>query len=436
MTGGEMTGGAVADSAVTDSAVTGGAGVLVLVGSGLREYREWILRSVARRYPLWLLAPGEVRWAAPHLVGQSTVDALDVPAAVDAVRALAATRPVLGLLCYDELRIWHTARIATALGLPTSTPDAVLACRDKALSRRLMTEAGVPGAVSVRVSGLDQALAAAERIGYPVVLKPRGLAGSEGVTRVDDPGELVERFGFTRAADFAEVPRYAEDVLVEEYLDGPEIAVDSVVRDGAVRPVFVSHKEFGLPPTFEETGHSVDADDPLLRDPDLLAVLAGAHAAIGFAHGVTHTELRLTRRGPRVVELNGRLGGDLIPYVGRLATGVDLALAAADLAAGRDPDLTPTTRRSAAVRFYYPDRDVVVQRVALAAPPPGVVELRPLAEPGRTLLRPPGSFVFGRAAAGFAVAASPAACRRALDAASTAVHVTGVPVGEPEVSRR
>src|SRR5205814_6353046 len=183
-----------------------------------------------------------------------------------------------------------------------------------------------------------------------------------------------EQFEFARRAHFAEVPEYTESVLVEEYLDGPEITVDAVVWRGEVRPAFISHKELDQPPTFEETGHIVVADDPLLRDERLQAAVQAAHAALGFEHGVTHTEVRLTSRGPRIVEVNGRLGGDLITYVGLLATGVDLAVAAAWLAAGELPDITPRRRCTAAVRYYYPAHDMLLDELRLATDqlPPGI----------------------------------------------------------------
>ncbi|WP_188316659.1 ATP-grasp domain-containing protein [Solihabitans fulvus] len=389
---------------------------------------------MSRRFRLWLLSSSPADWATPYLAGQTFVDALDVDAAIAAVRTLRETRPLAGILCYDELRIVAGATIAEALGLPTTSARSVLACRDKRLSRQLMTEAGDLGPQSIGVTDLAGAQRAAERIGYPVVLKPRALAGSEGVAKVDGPGQLVERFAFTKAAHFDDVPRFDEDVLVEEYLDGPEIAIDSVVWKGEVRPVFVSHKQFDLAPTFEETGHVISAEDPLLRDRELTELVRAAHSALGFDHGVTHTEVRLTRHGPRIVEVNGRLGGDLIPYVGLLATGIDLALAAADLAARRMPDLRPRRARTAAVRFYYPARDLVVERVRVdpAGLPPHISEVRPLAGQGDTLLRPPGAFVFGRAAAGFAVADDQDTCRRALDGLADTIEIAGHPVPEKQ----
>ena len=75
----------------------------------------------------------------------------------------------------------------------------------------------------------------------------------------------------------------------------------------------------------------------MLDDGSFRDILQRAHAALGFTEGFTHTEFRLTPLGPKVIEMNPRLGGDLIPYLGKGTTGIDPALAAAAVAVGRRP---------------------------------------------------------------------------------------------------
>lgn len=410
-----------------------GRPLLLLVNSGMNpEYREWGLHGMHRQFRLWLLDARPATWDRPYLVGQTLVDALDLDDAIAAAKELFATMPLAGVLCYDEMRIWNAARIAEALGLPTAPADAIAACRDKLLTRQRMADAGCPGAVrSVPVSDAAAARRAAAEIGYPVVLKPRALAASEGVALAEQPGQVAGQFDFASRAHFAEVPEFADSVLVEEYLDGPEITFDAVVWQGEVIPAFISHKKQDQVPTFEETGHVVTAADPLLLDAALLSAVQEAHMALGFRHGVTHTEVRLTTRGPRIVEVNGRLGGDLISYVGLLATGIDLAVAAGWLAAGELPDVTPRRRCSAAVRYYYPPHDMVLDELRLDAGhlPPGIWEVSLLAEPGRTVLLPPRSFVRGRLAAGFAVGPDEASCQESLDSLGALLHIRGRPAG-------
>jgi biotin carboxylase len=123
------------------------------------------------------------------------------------------------------------------------------------------------------------------------------------------------------------------------------------------------------------------------------------------------------------VELNGRLGGDFIPYLGQLATGVDLTAAAADLALGRVPDTRATRDECAEVRFLYPPHDGVVRSldVSAAAGVAGVKQVVALTAPGATLLLPPRGVV-PRLAAVIVTGHTPQDCRDTLDEASALVR--------------
>ena len=401
---------------------------LLVVVSSLSKSREYFFRSVSPHYRLWLFQGGagrteEVGWELPYLAGHTVVDTLDA----DAMTAAAREVPdeIAGILSYDEARIAATAVVAGRLGLPTSPAEAVRRCRDKWLTRQALAAAGVPQAVSVAVGSPAEALAAATRIGYPVVLKPRNLAASFGVSRADSEAALSAAYDRARLVTLPEAPdRFDRDVLVEEFLDGPEISVDAVVRDGRVEPLVVAHKETGYPPSFEETGHTVDAADPLLRDPELRSVLTAAHAAVGYTTGTTHTELRRTPAGLKVIEINGRLGGDMIPLLGRLAAGVDLNVVAAAVACGRPVDTARPGTAVAGIRFYYPDTDVTVAALEIdrALLPEQVYEAVPLTGPGaRVLLPPRGSAWESRLAHVIAVAGTPDELRAVLTDAAKAI---------------
>ena len=217
-----------------------------------------------------------------------------------------------------------------------------------------MAAHGVPSARFTLARTLAEALSAAERLGFPVVLKPRSLAGSAGVTLAHDKDDLIHRFRTVEDARYSTLP-HLPGVLVEECLRGPEISVDSVSWKGGREHLQVTLKEVGFDPYFEEVAHFT-AD---LRDQpwhgEALDVTERALAALGVDQGITHTELKLTDRGPVVVEVNGRLGGDFIPLLGTVSGGPDQVLAACAVALAR----TPTARSSTALRpsrvqFVYP----------------------------------------------------------------------------------
>jgi biotin carboxylase len=312
--------------------------------------------------------------------------------------------------------------VAWRLGLPHMSPAAVRNCRDKLATRRLLRSAGLPAVRFAHVSGLEQALREADGIGYPVVLKPRSLAASMGVVVARDPGELRTVYHHAVDAAYPGLGRL-DGLMLEEFLDGPEISIDSVVCDGDVQLVNVARKRLGFHPFFEEVGHLVAPwrDEPWADD--LTALITRTHQALDVRTGATHAEVRLTPAGPRLVELNGRLGGDFIPYLGQLATGVDLTLAAVDLALGRVPDTRATRDLCAEVRFLYPPYDGVVRSldVSAAADVAGA-EVVMLTAPGSTLLLPPRGVV-PRLAAVIVAGNTPQACHDMLGEASSRVRL-------------
>jgi len=414
--------------------------LLVLVESGGQAAREYFFQAVAPHYRLWLLfggagRPATATWQVPYLAGSTSVDTMDVAALARVVRELHQREAVAGILCFDEARIEATAKVASELGLRTSPPGAVRRCRDKLGTREALAAANVPQAASVAVRSYDEAAEVAEQSGYPVVLKPRHLAASFGIQLAGSPGDLAAAYRMARDTTLPEAPEVFEaGVLVEEYLDGPEISVDAACFDGRVVPLVIARKETGYPPYFEETGHLVDAADPLRTDVQLLDVLTRAHAAIGYTTGVTHTEFRLTAGGPKVIEINGRIGGDFIPYLGQLATGVDVSLASAAIACGRPVEVRHDRSRVAAVRFYYPDRPMTVADVRFdrALLPAEIHSAAPMVSAGASLRLPPAGFSFAsRLAFATAVADTAAACWSALDGAAKALAVTTVPDNTP-----
>jgi biotin carboxylase len=393
---------------------------LIVVGSGGQPYREYSFAALVHHYRVSAVLSAAPTWQRRYLGDWAVADLSDPDAIVGAVSALAGDTEV-GLLTWDETVLEATAQAAEKLDVPHMSAEAAARCRDKYATRTLLVQAALPSAAHRLVSSAEEAVRAAESLGYPVVIKPRALAGSLGVMLGEDGAAVRDAFELADSSRFGDLPT-GHGVLIEEYLDGPEISVDSTVFEGRVDCVHVARKRLGFRPYFEEVGHLVTgwSDEPWAEPVRELVVQA--HRAIGVTHGVTHAEVRLTRKGPRLVELNGRLGGDLIPFISRLATGMDLVVAAAELAFGRRPEPAVVRQRTAEVRFVYPPYDCVVRSVDVDAARhvPGIAHAAVLAEPGTRLLLPPRNPI-PRLAALVAVGADERDCAWALDEAERAV---------------
>jgi len=407
-------------------------GVLLAIGSGLKLYREYLVRSAAARaraagLELVLINNLRPSWQREYFTEITVVNVFDPQVLAAAGREVAARRSVVGVLCWDEPLVMGAAELAAELGVPGLSVPGVHGCRDKNRTRTRLTAAGLPQPRFEMTATVEEARAAAARIGYPVVVKPRALGASIGVVLAADRAELDAAFRVASDASLIGDEPFRGGALVESYTSGPEISVDAAVHKGEYLPMFVARKQTGLHPYFEEVGHVVDAADPLLADAALLDTLARAHRALGVEDGLTHTEVRLTGRGPVIIEVNGRLGGDLIPFLGKAATGIDPGEVLVDVATGQRPDITPTRRGAAGIRFGYPERDCLVRSVEVPTGAPGLLTAAPMVEPGTTLRLPPGGYI---ARHSFVVceADDPATCLARLDAASALVTVDAEPV--------
>lgn len=403
--------------------------VVLLVGCGRRRYREYLLASAASRHPIWLLDESEPSWQAPYVRGGTAVDVLDRDALIEAACAVAASVPVVGVFSWDEMLIGNTAHVAEALGLRGSGISGVEGCRDKARSRRVLAAAGLAQPQFAFVTDQAQAVAAAERIGYPVVVKPRGLGASIGVVLAASAAEVRTAFGAAETVSRLAAPEYEGSALIEEYMAGPEFCIDGAITGGKYTPMYLARKMVGMYPWFEELGHVVNPADELLSDQRLLTTLAQAHEAIEFQDGITCTEIKLTERGPMIVEINGRLAGDFVPLLGRYASGIEPGAVAVDVAMGRPPQIPLHPGRCVGIRFAYPPHDCVVDSVSVpeARPQDGLLEATVLVDPGAILELPPSGFI-SRHAYVICAGQSPDECAALLDKAVAQVALTSHPI--------
>uniref|UniRef100_A0AAU2AHW4 ATP-grasp domain-containing protein n=1 Tax=Streptomyces sp. NBC_00093 TaxID=2975649 RepID=A0AAU2AHW4_9ACTN len=370
-----------------------------------QSYRGTCLERVAAHYDVVLISGAEPTWEKEFLLDYEVADPADEAALSGAGRALAERHVLAGVMTWTEWYLVPVARLARRLGLPTTAAEVLQGCRNKHTSRTLFARHGVPSAASVSVRTEHEAATAARRIGFPVVLKPAAHAGSMGVVRVDTADELPGAYAV--AARTAGHGVESTQVLAEEYLDGPEMSAECVTYQGQTTVVAVTRKTVGMPPHFEELAHVVDAND-LLRATVAPAAVA-ALDALGVTDGVSHVELRVVDGRPRLIEVNARIAGDMISHLVHLATGVDLARVAADIACGRTPDLTPTRHQAAAIRFIYPAYSGTLTTRLLREPVGGVERVRFQRQAGDQLVLPQDGGDLFTARIGYLITTGPTA---------------------------
>src|SRR5690349_4617512 len=257
-----------------------------------------------------------------------------------------------GVLTFWEDSVGTAARVAAALGLPGNPPEAVDAARSKLRTRELAARLGLPTPRARRVRSLDELFAAAAHVGFPAVVKPEFGARAAGCVRVDDAESLPGVYSIVREIVDPELDvifRAGNDLLLEEYLDGVEFDVDLVLQDGECFFSSVSQNWPTAEPSFQETGLHCPPDHRAKPVGQLVELAVKTVQAFGFTRGVLHVEGKCTAKGPRVVEVNARLGGGRIQQVVEAVWGVDLVEAQLNSVLGLPQRLTPSRKPRCAI---------------------------------------------------------------------------------------
>ncbi|HYZ88535.1 MAG TPA: ATP-grasp domain-containing protein [Myxococcales bacterium] len=256
----------------------------------------------------------------------------------DAVRA----REPKAVLGTDDQTAVIAAKAARLLGLPHDSPESVEAARNKRLSRERLRAAGIP-VPWFRAVELEEPIP--PEVPFPCVVKPLVLSASRGVIRADDPASL--RAALERVARLLRSPQVAMRrdaelmrVLVEEFLPGPEVALEGLLTHGELSILALFDKPDLLDgPYFEETLYVTPSRHPKATQDAVARMVSEGAAALGLTHGPVHAEVRLTPRGPRILEIAARSIGGLCGRALRFGVGVSLEELLLRHALGRAADL-------------------------------------------------------------------------------------------------
>lgn len=280
----------------------------------------------------------------------------------DGIMTLATDMPMRGV-----------AKASEALGLHSISYDTAVKATDKYDMIKAFKDHNVPSPWYFVVSSLEELKALNGRVSYPCIMKPTDNAGSHGVVLVHSFEELVDSYGYSY-----DCSRHG-NVIVEEYLDGPEVSVEVMVVDGNVHILQITDKLTTGAPYFVELGHSQPSQLPKETQSQIREVAKKACMAVGIDRGPAHVEMKVTTKGgPKMVELGARMGGDnittaLVP----LSTGIDMVKCTIDVALGNEPDIKAKLHCGSAIRYIQAPVGTIasIENVEEAKSLPGVKEI-------------------------------------------------------------
>ncbi len=184
-----------------------------------------------------------------------------------------------------EPLVMLAARLREALEVPGMNVPQALPFRDKEAMKQVLDAAGIRTPRHARCNTPEECRAAAERIGYPLIVKPIAGAGSADTHRVDDAADLERVINLTT---------HVPEVSVEEYIDGEEYTFDTVCANGEV--LYFNMSWYRPRPLLQRTLQWVSPQTVALRDLDAPHLAEGRKMgfavlqALGFRDGYTHME--------------------------------------------------------------------------------------------------------------------------------------------------
>ncbi len=204
-----------------------------------------------------------------------------------------------GILALGDRPAHAASFAARALSIPFHHPAAVEACRNKKRTREVLRDAGLAGPWFRAIALEPAPEPALLGIIYPCVLKPLALSASQGVVRANNREEFVAAGARIRKllrTPEIQATREAnlDEMIVEGYLPGREVAVEALMTAGELRMLAIFDKPDPLEgPYFEETIYVTPSRLPTNQIPALEKMLRACVAALGLSHGPVHAEFRI-----------------------------------------------------------------------------------------------------------------------------------------------
>ena len=369
----------------------------ILLLMGAETYRATDFLTAARKLGVDVVV-GLDRPDPTEGLHRGGVVALDFGApevGADEIVRLAAGSPLSAVVPVDDSATVLAARASAALGLPGNPAESVVASRNKLIFREIIQAAGLPTPWFRAYPVVRDPRTVAREVPYPCVLKPLFLNASRGVIRADDAEGFVA--AFKRIRRLLAQPELqqaggtlAEQILVESFLPGQEVALEGMIQEGAFRLLAFFDKPDPLDgPFFEETLFVTPSRHAPEVQRRAIAMAAAGARALGLRTGAVHAELRLGAAGdePWLVEIAARSIGGHCSRALRFGSGLSLEEVILRQALG-EGGAGPERERAASGVMMIPvpasGRLAAVQGLEAARAVPGVGDVEisiPLTQP-------------------------------------------------------
>ena len=273
-----------------------------------------------------------------------------------------------GAITFWEDDIPLLARVCEEFELIGNDPDAALMTRNKHEMRKKLEETGLGSAKFHLVKTHKNLKEAMQKIGFPAVMKPAWGADSEFVVLVRDPKEAQTTFDyFLKNCNEQFNPIFKVNdgaFLYEEYMDGMEISLECFVQYGIPHVVGIHEKQPIKPPYFLEYGDIAPARIDATTENAAVKLAESALIALGVRSSLAHIEIKITRQGPKIVEVGSRMGGDDIYFNVKQLWNTDMVEIGLQIAAGQKANYSKKAPKGCVIcRYFIPEFSGIVTQI-------------------------------------------------------------------------
>ena len=275
------------------------------------------------------------------------ISTIDIPRVVEAAKQ----HNVDGVMTLaSDMPMRTVAAVAKELNIVGVAENTALKATNKALMRECLQENNVPIPKFFRIKDYESYVTATQQFMGQFIVKPADNSGSRGVLLVKDANDKeTAEYAFK----YSKKHSGSGEIVVEEFMEGPEVSVETLSVDGNIHIIAITDKLTTGAPRFVEMGHSQPTRLSDEIKQQIERVTSAAVTAIGIINGPSHTEIIVTTEGPKIVELGARLGGDNITtHLVPLSTGVNMVECCINIALGHKPDLDRKISMGSAIRYY------------------------------------------------------------------------------------
>ena len=259
----------------------------------------------------------------------------------------------------SEVSMNVMGRINDELHLSGISKEQAIRATNKHLMREAFEAYGAPSPKSRCFTDVEVAWGAfCTDFTGACILKPSRNSGSRGIAKIE---ENIDGDEFKRLFEIAKGESRDKQVMLEQFIEGPEFSIEIIVWDGQVNVLTVTDKKTTEAPHFVELGHNQPSCFPAETVKKIKAAAVAGVKALGVNNCACHAEVKVQDGEPYIMEIGARMGGDFISTVlTPLSTGVDMIAAAVNCALGIEPCLQAITRpQGVCIRYFCPKPGVL-----------------------------------------------------------------------------